>query len=221
MSGARKALRSDSNTGQASSPDGSLGLVGRGRRIGVGLVGGGRGRRRRRRRRVAASSVASMAPSSAAGLGRRSPLGGGAVAVGSASPPWPASSAPWPSAGLVGGGAGLASRPGVAVGRLGLGLGGHAQRGQRRLRDLEDVDAAAGGLDLGPGGRGERVGDDEERHRQLAGAEDLHRLVQGPDEPDRAQDVLVDGDRADLAEASCRPRARTRRPRRARRSRRC
>ena len=41
---------------------------------------------------------------------------------------------------------------------------------------------------------GERVGDDEQRRRQLAVAEDLERLVQGPDEPDGAQDVLVDRD---------------------------
>ena len=37
MSGARKALRSDSNTGQASSPVGRLGLVGRGRLVGIGV----------------------------------------------------------------------------------------------------------------------------------------------------------------------------------------
>ena len=34
--------------------------------------------------------------------------------------------------------------------------------------------------------------------RQLAGAEDLERLVERPDEPDGAQDVLVDRDRAGL-----------------------
>ena len=71
----------------------------------------------------------------------------------------------------------------------------------------------------------ERVGDDEQRRRQLAVAEDLQRLVERPDEPDGAQDVLVDRERGGLADfALRRPRAvaapRTRRARRARRSRR-
>ena len=50
------------------------------------------------------------------------------------------------------------------------------------LRDLEDVDAAARSLDLRAGGRGERVGDHEERHRQLPVTKDLQRLVEAPDQ---------------------------------------
>ena len=60
------------------------------------------------------------------------------------------------------------------------------------------------------------------RGRELAGAQDLERLVEGPNEPDRAQDVLVDGHRGRLAGLlGVALDARRRRPRRARRSPRC
>jgi len=45
---------------------------------------------------------------------------------------------------------------------------------------------------------GEGVGDHEERDRQLARPEDLERLVERPDEPNGAQDVLVHRDRGRL-----------------------
>ena len=53
------------------------------------------------------------------------------------------------------------------------------ERRERRGRDLEDRHPATGGLDLRPGRRAEGVGDDEEGRRDLAVAEDLHRLVEG------------------------------------------
>ena len=76
------------------------------------------------------------------------------------------------------------------------GLGGRLEtdRLDRLRRDLEDRHGAAGGLDLRPRRAGERVGHDEQRRRQLTRAQDLERLVQAPDQPDGAQDVLVDGD---------------------------
>ena len=127
-------------------------------------------RTRVRRRRRTAVSVPSASAARRHSVSRRRPL-----VVGR----------PRPTVGL--------GRPRSFGGRAGAGFGSRscrlaaprrpgslvdAERRERRGRDLEDVDAAAGGLDLGPGRRGERIGDDEERHGQFAGAEDLERLVQ-------------------------------------------
>ena len=60
--------------------------------------------------------------------------------------------------------------------------------------DLEDVDTAAGCLDLRACRTREGVGNHEERDCQLAGAQDLEWLVEGSNQPRGAQDVLVDRD---------------------------
>src|SRR5438034_1258632 len=72
----------------------------------------------------------------------------------------------------------------------------------------EDASPSAGGLDLRSCRLRERIGDDEERGRQLAAAEDLERLPHVADQPDGPQDVGVDRHRLAL------PRRRAGRPER-------
>ena len=191
-----------------------VGLVGRGRRIGVGLVGGGGGRAGvlghgclggRPRGRVVCGARPRRAPRRRPGgrLGRLVRLGLRAACrrrpgrasrqASRRSPRCPSMRQP------------RRSTPRAASGVLGISSTLTLPPAASILARADAVNASAT-TNSGVG--------------QLAGAEDLERLVQGPDEPDGAQDVLVDGDRAVLA-APCRPRARTRRPRRARRSRRC
>ena len=164
---------------------------------GSGVVAG------RRRRRLASSAV-SASESVFASRRQRRPRprrrrrSASAVGLRSAAPR-PSAAARSTSARL--GGAARRRRPIASprprrrrVGRLG-----------RRCVDADRLDAASVGTsrtDTVPPAASifvradarERVGHDEQRRAQLAGAEDLERLVEAADEPDGAQDVLVDRD---------------------------
>ena len=170
-------------------------LLGRLRLDGGGLGGLAAcgGLRRRRSLPSALASATSAAAGSASGV-----VGLGR-APGATSRPWPRRSTPWRRRPR-------ASTPSAASGVLGI------------SRTLTLPPAR---LDLGSGRCRERVGDHEERDRQVAGAQDLERLVQRPHQTDGAQDVLVDRDRR-RPWPTCRrsPRPRTRRDRPARRWRR-
>ena len=246
MSGARKALRRDSNTGQASSPEGrsvSFAAVvassdAARRRAGIGRAARRPWRRRRRRVRIgrglgglrrafALLSVGALADAALAAVALPR------LAAGSASSRSARSRrsrrAPRPR---------LRPRQLRARLRVGLRLAlGGVGRSVALASAVSGVTpSAASGvvgtsrtLTLPPAAsifaRADAVNASattKSGTRQLAGAEDLERLVQGPDEPDGAQDVLVD---RDLAAALARllggaSDARTRRARRARRWRR-